>query len=52
MAKLSKINVEKQLFFDVARLIEDSKKYVAQTTNATLTVLYWRIRKRINTQML
>lgn len=48
MGKLKKVNAEKQLLKDVALLIEDSKQYVAQTVNTTLTLLYWKIGKRIN----
>jgi predicted nuclease of restriction endonuclease-like (RecB) superfamily len=52
MTKLKKINTEKQLFTDLARLIEESKQYVAQTVNSTLTLLYWRIGKRISNDLL
>jgi hypothetical protein len=48
MSKLKGINIKKQLFADVARLIEESKQYVAQTVNTTLTFLYWKIGARIN----
>lgn len=52
MGKLKKVNAEKQLLKDVALLIEDSKQYVAQTVNTTLTLLYWKIGKRINDEVL
>jgi predicted nuclease of restriction endonuclease-like (RecB) superfamily len=52
MTKLKKINIEKQLFTDLAGLIEESKQYVAQTVNSTLTLLYWRIGKRISNDLL
>ncbi len=52
MGKLKKINTEEQLLKDVALLIEQSKQHVAQTVNATLTFLYWRIGKRINAEVL
>ncbi|MHB1179895.1 MAG: DUF1016 N-terminal domain-containing protein [Daejeonella sp.] len=52
MTKLKKINSEDQIFKDVARLIEESKQHVAQTVNSTLTLLYWKIGKRINHEVL
>src|SRR5437016_1434140 len=52
MAKLSKINIEKRLIEDITRLIEESRSYVAQTANATLTLLYWKIGGRINNEIL
>ncbi|MDB5281906.1 MAG: hypothetical protein JWO06_981 [Bacteroidota bacterium] len=52
MGKLKKINTEQQLLKDVAALIEESKQHVAQTVNATLTLLYWRIGNRISTETL
>ena len=36
------------LFTDITRLIAESKSFVAQTVNGALTMLYWRIGKRIN----
>jgi predicted nuclease of restriction endonuclease-like (RecB) superfamily len=52
MGKLKKINTEEQLIKDVAGLIEESKLHVAQTVNTTLTLLYWKIGKRINDEIL
>ena len=52
MAKIKKINTEEALFTDIARLIDESKSYVAYTVNATLTILYWKIGKRINDEIL
>ena len=52
MGKLKKIDIEEQLFKDVANLIEESKKHVAQTVNATLSLLYWKIGSRINIDLL
>ena len=48
MVKLKKIDTEQLLFTDVALLIEESKKYLANTVNTTLSILYWKIGKRIN----
>lgn len=52
MANPKKINTEHQLFADVARFIEESKQYVAQTVNSTLVQLYWKIGRRINSAVL
>ncbi|MCG3165046.1 MAG: putative nuclease YhcG [Bacteroidia bacterium] len=52
MGKLKKINSEEQLLKDVAGLIEESKQYVAQAVNATLSLMYWKIGKRINDEIL
>src|SRR4051794_11768647 len=40
------------LFSDIARLITESKASVAQTVNTALTMLYWKIGKRINEEVL
>lgn len=52
MAKLRNTDVTKVLFSDIAKLIEESKAHVAQTVNSTLTLLYWKIGKRINDEIL
>lgn len=44
--------LEKQLFTDVTKLIEDSKQQLAQRANSTLTYLYWRVGNRINKDFL
>lgn len=41
-----------QLYADICRLIEEARVYVASTANQTLTLLYWRMGNRINTEML
>lgn len=40
------------LFTDIARLITESKSVVAQTVNGALTLLYWKVGKRINGEVL
>lgn len=52
MSKLKKHNTLDKLFSDVARLIEESKQYVSHTVNSTLTLLYWKIGTRINSEVL
>jgi hypothetical protein len=52
MAKLKKVNEEQQLLKDVTRLIEESRQWLAQTVNGTLTLLFWKIGKRINSEVL
>jgi len=44
--------VEKKLFADVVRLIEESRSLVAQTVNSTLTLLYYKIGRRVNEEIL
>jgi hypothetical protein len=40
------------LFSEITNLIEESRKAVAVTVNATLTMLYWNIGKKINEEVL
>lgn len=40
------------LLEDLRRMIEDTRHGVAVTVNAALTILYWRIGKRINEEIL
>jgi len=47
-----KINRKDKLFNDIASLIIESKSFVANTINSTLTLLYWKIGKRINEDIL
>jgi predicted nuclease of restriction endonuclease-like (RecB) superfamily len=43
---------QKSLISEIKYLIEDSKQQVAVAVNATLTILYWQIGKRINEEIL
>lgn len=52
MGKLKKTDSEQLLFSDISALIENSKKYVAHNVNSTITLLYWKIGKRINIDIL
>lgn len=52
MGKLKKKDPEQLLFSDISALIENSKKYVAHNVNSTITLLYWKIGKRINIDIL
>lgn len=52
MGKLKKTDPEQLLFSDISALIENSKKYVAHNVNSTITLLYWKIGKRINIDIL
>lgn len=40
------------LFHDLRSLIEETRSIVATTVNAALTMLYWRIGKRVNEEVL
>ena len=44
--------VQDKLLGDIRRLIEETRSAVATTVNAGLTMLYWRIGKRINGEIL
>src|ERR1700744_4783521 len=46
--KIKKVDLEAQLLNDVASIIEESKQLVAHTVNSALSLLYWRIGKRIS----
>ncbi|HEY6083291.1 MAG TPA: PDDEXK nuclease domain-containing protein, partial [Chitinophagaceae bacterium] len=52
MSRLKKNNQEILLLKDVTAFIEESRQYVAQTVNTTLTLLYWKIGRRINDEVL
>jgi hypothetical protein len=41
-----------ELLTDIRRLIEEARVAVATTVNAGLTMLYWRVGKRINEEVL
>ncbi len=47
--KLQDIN---KLFSEIKQLIEEARKTVAVTVNATTTVLYWNVGERINREIL
>ena len=50
MAK--QVIVENRLFIEVARLIDESRSLVAHTVNSTLTLLYYKIGRRVNEEIL
>lgn len=52
MKKLKISNTDTALFPEIVKLINESRNYVAQTTNSTLVILYWKIGKRINEDIL
>ncbi len=52
MKKLQLSNAGSELFSDIIKLIDESRNYVAQTVNAALSVLYWKIGRRINEDIL
>jgi hypothetical protein len=54
MAKVSKnlIPFEQVLFNELSILIEKSQKQVAAQANSTLTLLFWHVGNRINTEIL
>ncbi len=44
--------VPKDLLGDIRKLIEETRSAVARTVNTGLTMLYWRIGKRIREEIL
>ena len=48
---LSKI-FSRQLYSDVKQLIDESRYLAAQTVNSVLSMLYWNIGSRINSEIL
>ena len=42
----------KHLFTDICQIIETARRRVALTANAELTLMYWHIGNRINTDVL
>lgn len=44
--------IENNLFKDLNDIIEKGKKHLASQVNSTLTITYWEIGKRINTEVL
>lgn len=41
-----------ELYIDICQLVEEAKSFVAHTANKTMTLLYWKIGERINTELL
>ncbi len=54
MSKKNRIskNSSRGLLQDICKMIEDSRASVAVSVNAALTILYWKIGKRINNEIL
>jgi hypothetical protein len=53
MNKATPFSMENQpLFSEITTLIEQSRQQVAVTINATMSMLYWQIGKRINDEVL
>jgi len=47
-----KNDIGQLLLTDISTLIEEARQYVAQTVNTTLSLLYWKIGKRIKNEVL
>jgi len=46
------IRTNKAVLFEIKTLIKESKQQVAVAVNSTMSMLYWNIGKRINTEIL
>jgi len=44
--------LNKQLYKDISKLVEEARAYVAGTANQAITLLYWKIGARINSDLL
>ena len=49
---MSNLDQNKAIFSEIKSLIEESRQQVAVAVNATMTMLYWQIGKRINQEIL
>ncbi len=49
---MSKELLSKNLFFDIKSLIQTSKEQVAVAVNSSMSILYWQIGKRVNSEVL
>jgi len=45
-------NYKQQLYSDICQLVEEARSFVANTSNKTITLLYWKIGERINNDLL
>ncbi|MBI1937240.1 MAG: DUF1016 domain-containing protein [Ignavibacteriales bacterium] len=52
MKSLVKPGSDSKLLSDIKKLIEESKNFVAVAVNASMTMLFWKIGKRINQDIL
>ena len=52
MNNIDTYHIEQNLFSDVAKLIDETRKTVAYAVNSALTYMYWQIGKRINDEIL
>ena len=52
MAGKLTVTKDDKLLSDISHLIEESKAHVAQTVNAALSLMYWKIGNRINQEVL
>ena len=52
MKSLIKTDINSKLLNDIKKLIEESKNFVAVSVNASMTMLFWDIGKRVNQNIL
>ena len=52
MKNFDTYHIEQNLFSDVAKLIDETRKTVAYAVNSALTYMYWQIGRRINDEIL
>ena len=44
--------IQKNLYDDIFRLVEEARTFVANTANKTITIMFWKIGERINSVLL
>ncbi len=37
------VNIDNTLYNDICELIEDERNFIANTTNKSITILYWKM---------
>lgn len=42
---------QNKLYTDICTLVEEARNYVASTANATMTLMYWKIGKRLSVEL-
>lgn len=42
---------QNKLYTDICTLVEEARNYVASTANATMTLMYWKIGKRLSIEL-
>ena len=44
--------IQKNLYDDIFRFVEEARTFIANTANKTITIMYWKIGESINSVLL